>query len=142
MSSGLLVDNSAWVRFGHPQLSESRSDEIADMIESRRLCACSLMILEAGYSARNGSGHTDTVASLNFLPEAPTEPIAQARAIDAQAQLATAGHHRLPVIDLVIAATAEANGLGLLHYDSDYDLIREHTDLDFESVWLAPRGSL
>jgi hypothetical protein len=30
----------------------------------------------------------------------------------------------------------------VLHYDGDYDVIVERTDLQFESVWLAERGSL
>jgi hypothetical protein len=28
------------------------------------------------------------------------------------------------------------------HYDPDYDLIAEKTDLRFDSVWLAARGAL
>jgi hypothetical protein len=30
----------------------------------------------------------------------------------------------------------------VLHYDSDFDLIAEHTELEFESRWISPRGSL
>jgi hypothetical protein len=30
----------------------------------------------------------------------------------------------------------------VLHYDHDYDLIGEKTDLTFDSVWLAIRGTL
>lgn len=64
------------------------------------------------------------------------------RAIRAQEQLARIGQHRLPPVDLLTAALAEAHGLGVLHYDSDYDLIAERTDLRFESRWLAPQGSI
>ena len=39
-------------------------------------------------------------------------------------------------------ARAAGIALGVLHYDHDYDLLTERTDLLFESVWLAPRGSL
>jgi len=31
---------------------------------------------------------------------------------------------------------------GVLHYDRDYDLIREQTSLDFESIWLVEPGTL
>jgi len=31
---------------------------------------------------------------------------------------------------------------GVLHYDRDYDLIAEHTRLNFESVWVADPGTL
>jgi predicted nucleic acid-binding protein len=64
------------------------------------------------------------------------------RAIDAQRQLARAGHHRLPPVDLMMAAVAEQHHVGILHYDSDYGLLRAKTDLRFASVWLAPRGSI
>jgi hypothetical protein len=30
----------------------------------------------------------------------------------------------------------------VLRYDGDYDLIHRKTSLDFDSVWLARRGSL
>jgi hypothetical protein len=30
----------------------------------------------------------------------------------------------------------------VLHYDHDYDLIAEKTDLSFGSIWLAARGVL
>ncbi|HEY6550552.1 MAG TPA: PIN domain-containing protein, partial [Solirubrobacterales bacterium] len=64
------------------------------------------------------------------------------RAIDAQRQLARVGHHRVPPVDLILAAIADRHGLGVLHYDGDFDLLRAKTDLDFESVWLVPRGKL
>jgi hypothetical protein len=64
------------------------------------------------------------------------------RAIEAQRQLARAGHHRLPPVNLIIAALADTYGLGILHYDNDYEIVSEKTDLSFDSVWLAPRGSI
>ena len=42
----------------------------------------------------------------------------------------------------MIAALAHSHGVGVIHYDSDFDVILEMSDLDFESVWLMPRGSL
>jgi len=39
-------------------------------------------------------------------------------------------------------ARAAGIALGVLHYDHDYDLISERTDLSYESVWVAPRGSI
>ena len=64
------------------------------------------------------------------------------RALDAQRALARVGHHRLPPVDLLVAALADRHGLGVLHYDRDYDLLAENAGLRFESVWLAPAGSL
>jgi hypothetical protein len=43
---------------------------------------------------------------------------------------------------VLIAALADRHGVGVLHYDHDYDLIVAKTDLNFQSVWLAPAGAL
>ena len=50
--------------------------------------------------------------------------------------------HRVPLSDLLLASIASQNKLGVLHYDADYDLLAEHTSLEFESVWIAPPGSI
>jgi predicted nucleic acid-binding protein len=99
-------------------------------------------LLEAGYSARNARDHDAFLAGLMSLPNVSIDERVEARAIDAQRQLARAGHHRLPPVDLIIAALADAHALGILHYDNDYEILREKTDLRFDSVWLAPRASI
>lgn len=66
----------------------------------------------------------------------------EARAINAQRQLARAGHHRMPPVDVIMAALADTHGVGVLHYDADFDVLRAKTDLRFASVWLAARGTL
>jgi len=53
-----------------------------------------------------------------------------------------AGHHRLPPVDLLVAAIPDRFALGLLHYDGDYDVIAEKTDLRFGSEWRVPRGTV
>ena len=42
--------------------------------------------------------------------------------------------------NLLIAAAAEAAGIGVLHYDDDYDRIAAITGKP--TRWLAPKGSL
>ena len=76
------------------------------------------------------------------LPHFPIDELVERRAVDAQRELARVGHHRLPPVDLLVAALADRHELGILHYDRDYDLIAERTDLRFESEWLVPRGTL
>jgi hypothetical protein len=39
-------------------------------------------------------------------------------------------------------AVPGGEGIGVLHYDADFDILRAKTDLRFEGVWLAPRGKL
>jgi hypothetical protein len=45
-------------------------------------------------------------------------------------------------MDVMIAAWAHSAEAGVLHHGSDYDILAERTGLTFESVWLAPPGSL
>ena len=142
MSAELLLDNSAWARLGHTSLSQDRADEIADLIEHGRIATCLPFLLEAGYSARSARDHSELLDELLALPRLAVDAQVEERAIDAQRQLARVGHHRLPPVDLIVAAVADVNRLGILHYDSDYDVLTEKTDLSFDSVWLAARGSL
>jgi predicted nucleic acid-binding protein len=82
------------------------------------------------------------IGDLLALPRVRIDEQVEERALDAQRQLARVGHHRLPPVDVIVAAIADTHGLGILHYDIDYDLLAEKTDLSYESVWLADRGSL
>jgi predicted nucleic acid-binding protein len=138
----LLLDNSAWARLGDPNLSDVRAGEIADALEAGRVATCLPFLLEAGYSARNARDHVDLLDELLALPHFPIDEEVERKAIEGQRQLARIGHHRLPPVDLLVAAIADRHSLGVLHYDHDYDLIAEKTDLRLESVWLAPAGSL
>ena len=99
-------------------------------------------MLEAGYSARNADVHGELIEELLALPLVHIDEEVERRAIAAQRELARAGHHPLPPVDLMVAAVADRYELGVLHYDSDYDVLAAKTDLDFESVWLVPRGTL
>jgi predicted nucleic acid-binding protein len=98
--------------------------------------------LETGCSARSELDHDELLRELEGLPHLEIDAAIERRTLDAQAQLARAGHHRLPPVDLMLAAVADRHQMDVLHYDADYDLIASKTDLRFGSVWLAPRGSL
>ena len=136
----LLLDNSAWARL--PALPADRAAEIADRLEAGELATCLPFLLEAGYSARTGGDHERLLADLLALPHFALDAETESRALTAQRELARIGHHRLPPVDLLVAALADRHGLGVLHYDRDYDLLAERTSLRFTSVWLAPVGSL
>jgi predicted nucleic acid-binding protein len=142
MTGQLLLDNSAWARLAAPGLSDARAGELADALEAGLIATCLPFLLEAGYSARHARDHDELLTELLALPRFAIDDAVERRALDAQRQLARAGHHRLPPVDLLVAAIADRHGLGVLHYDHDYDLLAERTNLGFESVWLAPRGSL
>lgn len=137
-----LLDHSAWSRIAQLSLPVDVRHRVRESVLSRSLVTCLPFLLEAGYSARSGNDHAALAHELAELPRVVIDADAEQRVLVAQAQLAVTGHHRLPPADLIIAALADLHGLAVLHYDADYDVILQHTDLRYESRWLAPRGSL
>lgn len=142
MSAALLIDNSAWSRLWDGSLPAPRADEIADDLDAGRIAICLPFLLEAGYSARDAGSHDEFYDGMVSFPYLTIDKQVERLALDAQSQLSRAGHHRMPPVDLIIAALADRHELGILHYDNDFDLLLEKTDLDFHSEWLMPRGTL
>jgi len=46
----------------------------------------------------------------------------------------------LPLVDYLLGAAAQHTASAVLHYDRDFDTLAEI--MDFDSVWLAPAGSI
>jgi predicted nucleic acid-binding protein len=138
MAAMLLLDNSVWGRRHQGAVRE----RIATAMERREVGVCVPFLLEAGFSARSASHHAEIARRFALLPHAPMTQDVGRLALEAQADLTRIGHHRLAPVDILIAACAHESGAGVLHYDRDYDVLREHTRLRFRSEWLAPAGSL
>lgn len=139
----LLLDNSAWSRVVAGGLPTDRAEAVASWVEQRQLAVCLPFLLEAGYSARASADYREMMDDFDLLlPRVEIATAMEERTLLAQRELAARGHHRLAPIDVMIAACAHEAGAGVLHYDRDYDLIAEHTSLSFESVWIAPAGTL
>lgn len=137
MKARYLIDKSALARM---QVETVRA-RLAPIIEAGEVATCAIIDLEVLFSARNHEDHQRTRQrrSLAYRSVPITETILQ-RATDIQAELARSGRHRVPIADLIIAATAEAYDLTILHYDRDYDLIAEITRQPTE--WVVKRGSV
>jgi predicted nucleic acid-binding protein len=129
------VDKSAWSRASVPAVAHV----LSDLSSSGRLASCSIIDLEILYSARSGTDHAAIMEELAGLDQISIDQRVFDRAIEVQAHLARSGRHRLPIPDLVIAATAELNGLTVLHYDHDFPLIAEVTGQSEQ--WVVPPGS-
>ena len=138
----LLIDNSAWARLASESLDAGRAGTVAAWMADLRLVTSLPFLLEAGYSARSGRERSAMMTDLAKLPRVEIDKEIEAAALDAQRELADIGHHRLPPAEVMIAACAHVAGMGVLHYDADYDLLVEHTSLTFESEWLAQPGVL
>jgi predicted nucleic acid-binding protein len=137
-----LIDNSAWARLGAEGLDVARAETVAAWMGDLQLATCLPFLLEAGYSARSGRERSAMMADLAKLPRVEIDKDIEGAALDAQRELAEIGHHRLPPADVMIAACAHAAGMGVLHYDGDYDVLAKHTSLTFESEWLTRPGTI
>ncbi len=134
-----LVDTSAVVRLlrdrdvrarWHPQV-------IAGVIG-----ICPITELELLHIARSKADREEWLELLDttFAWIAMPERVFR-RAIEIQAAMTGRGTHRSAgAIDLLIAATAELNGLTLVHYDHDFDQVTEVTGQP--TTWIAPPGSV
>jgi predicted nucleic acid-binding protein len=131
-----LVDTSALAR-AHQETVGERLEQLA---LTGRLWTCRLVDLEVAYAARARDVQV-LIEERAALPEAPISPHVMDRALAVAGLLARRGAHRgAKPVDLVIAAAAEHAGLTVLHYDSDYERIREVTGQPTE--WIAPAGTL
>lgn len=132
-----LIDKSALARMP----LEPVRRRIAPIIEAGEAATCGIVDLEVLYSARNHEEHQRARQRRELAyAKAPLTDEVFCRAIDIQGELAKSGRHRVPIPDLLVAAAAEAAGMIVLHYDSDYDLIAEVTEQ--VSEWVVPRGSV
>jgi len=134
-----LADTSAWHRATHAEVAEAWERLLA----ADAIVTCAQVRLEILYSARSAADYDQLAAELLALHQVPCGEAQQRRALEVQQALAHRGglHHRsVKIPDLVIAASAEAAGAVLWHYDEDYDRIAEITGQPVE--WIAPRGSL
>lgn len=136
----LVVDNSAFQRGGNEIV---RADWLR-ALEEGHLYRSPILEFEVLYSARNAREHAELSEELEALRPLELSEAVVGAALEAQAELArhAAGFHRLAHQDYLVAAIAATNGLGVLHYDADFDRIAAHSSLAFESAWIAPAGTL
>jgi predicted nucleic acid-binding protein len=133
-----LADKSALTR------RETRP-EVRTVIEplllAGRIATCGIVDLELLYSARDAKIYQQLARALEGMPRVPLTESTLERALEVQAQLAKTSQHRAVALpDLLIAACAEAQGLIVLHYDADYDLIAKITKQPTQ--WVVARGTV
>ena len=138
----LLLDNSAWSRLLAGVVPKERANAVGDCMDRDEIAVCLPFQLEAGYSAQSAPKYRAMMAKFDRLPRIAIDRNVEEMALQAQRELAEMGHHRLPPVDVMIAACADRAEAGVLHYDRDYDTLAQHTSLVFESEWLAPAGTL
>jgi len=141
-SDELLIDNSIYARRDHPLVAERWQQAT----EAGQLILVQPMLMEVLYSAKTGEAAREQLDDLQAAYDVELiDDEVWDLALGAQAQLAHVGNgyqRRFSITDLLTAALAHQLGIGVLHYDADFDQIRGQSDLDYRSVWAAKPPSL
>jgi predicted nucleic acid-binding protein len=130
-----LGDTSALARSTRPAVAE----RLVPLLEAGLVARCSITDLEAGFSSPNPDAHRNLREARRTWPLADIDQDVLNRAVEVQDALAATSQHRgAKIADLIVAATAEAAALVVLHYDHDFDLIATVTGQPVE--WIVEAG--
>jgi len=134
-----LADTSVWARKSHPSIRPWFEAAIG----AGEIAICDMVALELLHSASTHPVYEQLEDSLEAMPWLRMAQAEWARAREVYGELSKQGHaaHRaVKHADLLIAAAAELAGVGLVHYDNDYDVISSVTGQPVR--WVGPRGSI
>ena len=133
-----LADKSALARLHLPAVRE----ELEPLIARALVGICGVTELEMLYSARNIQERArmkeQLEASLDRV-DVPADIWEQASEIQ-EALTEQAQHRSASIPGLIVAATASARGLEILHYDRDFDTIARFTEQP--ARWIVPPGTV
>ncbi len=135
-----LADTSAWI--SSQRRADTRS-EFGALVATGEIATCDAVTMELLRQTRDAREFGERRAELEYLRRCPISERTWRRATDVMHALVERGplHHRqVPILDLLIAAAAEAAEVPVLHYDSDFELIAEVTGQPVRAI--APLGSL
>ncbi|MCX5200196.1 PIN domain nuclease [Streptomyces sp. NBC_00237] len=133
-----LIDTSALARLLRGDSEQHGWDQAA---AAGLIATCPLTDLEFFFSARSAADRARGVEDIRVLfGWVPVDDRAYDRAWQVQQLLTERGQHRSAgPVDLVVAATAELQGLTLLHRDRDFECVAAVTGQALQ--WYGPQGA-
>ncbi len=135
-----LFDTGVWTwvrdrRF--PALAAWFNAEVA----AGRVLVCDVVVLELVRLTPNETRAREVTTRLDAFQSVGMPAKLWTRARELQLLLASdASHRRVPPVDLLIGAAAEAASVTLVHYDRDYERLANVSQLEHQ--WLLPDGTL
>ncbi|MFF9339352.1 PIN domain nuclease [Streptomyces sp. NPDC014773] len=134
-SAQFLIDTSALARFLRDDAEQYGWDQAA---AAGLIATCPITELEFFYSARSADDRAQGIENLRLVfGWVPVDDRAYSRAWQVQEALTRRGQHRSAgAVDLIVAATAELQGLTLLHRDRDFECIAAVTGQALQ--WYGP----
>ncbi|BBY53928.1 PIN domain-containing protein [Mycobacterium koreense] len=133
-----LIDTSAAARMNNVTVAA----RLTEIIDHGLVATTAVLDAEALYSARSPDEYEqlwrDRGLAYEYLPTGDEHWQA---ALNAQRSLARRSQHRsVGIADLLTAALAADHRVTVIHYDGDFETAA--TVIDFNHVWVAPRGTL
>lgn len=120
--NGWIVDKSVAARLADPAVAEQLVDADGP------LHLCEVGLLEQLYSARNARDYDrlETILRTSFdVLASPPDVLQAAQHLQRDLAHHRGLWHRRPIPDLLIAVTALHHDVGVVHADSDFELIAE-----------------
>lgn len=140
LEAPVLVDTAVWTWVRDRRLP-ALAQWFNHAAKSGMVLVCDLVILELVRVAPNARRAQQIADRLDAFGAVASPRDLTTRARRLQQRLTDVGHHRrVPPADLLIAATAQAAGVALVHYDRDYERIAAVSDLD--ARWFVTEGTL
>jgi predicted nucleic acid-binding protein len=131
-----LVDTSVLTRLADDQMRAV----LEPMLVEGRLARAGISDLEVCFSARTAREWDALKEALDAFQLIETDASHMLRARQVQRLLAAKSQRGRKVPDLLVAAAAELAGLGVLHYDADFDRIAAVTGQT--CTWAVPAGTV
>jgi predicted nucleic acid-binding protein len=133
-----LADKSALARLHEPAVRE----ELEPLMIRALVGICGVTELEMLYSARNIQERARMKEQLEASMDQVDIPgnIWEQAAEIQEALTEQAQHRSASIPDLIVAATAGAHGLEILHYDRDFETIARYTGQP--ARWIVPPGTV
>jgi len=128
----LLADKSAWERAHAPSVRDAWTQALT----SRRVVTCLPVRHELLYSTRDAASYLILERQLAALRDVAVTASIQRAAMAGLRALAELGplHQRVPLADLLIAATAQERGLVVLHEDRHFELLQRVMSFDAQRL--------
>lgn len=136
MALNHVVDTSVLTRLRHPEVR----GVIEPLVSAGEVGRVRISDLEVGVSARNAHEWDRLMGALAVFEVVEIEARHVERARQVQRMLAEKGLRGRKIPDLLVAAAAEERGLGVLHYDADFELIADATGQ--RVAWVVQRGNV
>ena len=118
-----LADTTIWT---WAKRASCLRQKLYERVAAREVVTCVPVALEYLHGARNGIEYEEDLADLRLLEWLPVDHPTPDRALEVQRALAhtTHGAHRIPAIDYLVTAVAEAAGSDMVLWHVDRDLGR------------------